>query len=130
MALKRIGRVILLSSLFVEIDCFALFSKELQDLAKDPPAQCSAGPMHEDCKLEFLISNPLIVSSDCFHFSISLASYYHGTCKIFLKSIIVIYTFFLQNDSPYDGGVFFLDIQFPTDYPFKPPKVYTFTNCE
>ena len=60
--------------------------REMIDMAKDPPPNCTAGPKNSNLYewVSTLMGPP---------------------------------------GSPYENGIFFLDIQFPSEYPFKPPKI-------
>ena len=60
--------------------------KELGEMTKEPPPNCTAGPKNENL---------------------------HDWVSTILG----------PPGSPYEEGVFILDINFPQEYPFKPPKI-------
>lgn len=64
--------------------------REHQELLKDAPENCSAGPRGEN---------------------------------IYIWDAVIVG----PTDSPYTGGIFKLEIHFPSDYPFKPPKIMFLT---
>ncbi len=73
--------------------------KELKDLDANPPSNCSAGPIGEDL----------------YKWSASIIGPVEYWCNNNVNKS--------KEDTPYAGGIFFLEMHFPPDYPFKPPKV-------
>jgi ubiquitin-protein ligase len=80
-------------------------SKEFSDLRKNSPENCSAGPSDDDIFLrknspENCSAGPS--DDDIFHWNATIMG---------------------PVGTPYEGGIFNLDIDFPVNYPFKPPRV-------
>lgn len=136
-------------------------AEELQDLGRDPPSNCSAGPSGDDLfHWQATIMGPvccmlatrfrlcvLILCHYARFFILHVALCIVPFARSLLKPPLAVCAFLrithmhvpcictfsccpcslflllLQPDSPYAGGVYFLSINFPTDYPFKPPKV-------
>eukprot|EP00831_Metopus_contortus_P032720 TRINITY_DN2637_c0_g1_i1.p1 TRINITY_DN2637_c0_g1~~TRINITY_DN2637_c0_g1_i1.p1 ORF type:complete len:155 (+),score=9.04 TRINITY_DN2637_c0_g1_i1:129-593(+) len=79
----------------IKVRCAKDFLQELDTMQVESSPDFSAKPLEEE---------------DLFHWEAQII----GPVSLPLN---------VQPDSPYSGGIFRLDILFPSDYPFKPPKV-------
>ena len=89
--------------------------KELAEISLDPPSNCSAGPKGDNI---FEWVSTILGPSGLVRVPVNCSSCLHGLVVEVSETAPACIA-----GSPYQGGVFFLDIHFPTDYPFKPPKV-------
>jgi hypothetical protein len=110
--------------------------KELAEISLEPPTNCSAGPKGDNL-YEWVSSimgptgaSPLLAPRP----PPTVRAPHSSRVVVALVTARVRSTDNLLSPSPprilgdptgspYSGGVFFLDIHFPSDYPFKPPKV-------
>jgi len=56
--------------------------------------------------------------------STGLGIYLDQYAFLHLHGFVNIHTLHLKSQTPYSGGIFFLDITFPEEYPFKPPRIF------
>lgn len=84
--------------------------KELAEITLDPPPNCSAGPKGDN--LYEWVSTILGPPGEMKYLQ-----------DVSFESNLILIVVFYDSGSVYEGGVFFLDIHFPPEYPFKPPKV-------
>ena len=104
-----------------EMSATKRINKELMDLSKDPPTSCSAGPVDEDLFHWTATLMGPVRAPRARRAPLPLPSPTPRARPTSSRRPSPL----SQKDSPYESGIFFLDIHFPTDYPFKPPKVTT-----
>ncbi|KAL0369930.1 UNVERIFIED_CONTAM: Constitutive photomorphogenesis protein 10 [Sesamum angustifolium] len=118
--------------------------KEMAELSMDPPPDCSAGPKGDNLyhwvatlsvprwyALLRCLYPRQVLSTQLFFLAKQFALqrvWFHGSVMLVDDAVVLIRSYAFGGclwclGTPYEGGIFFLDITFPSDYPFKPPKV-------